>query len=64
MQPVTYSTSPSGLAAAVLYSSASYPSSTTPPTAAGNYTVTVTITNSDYLGSATGTLVIQAASTT
>jgi hypothetical protein len=60
--PVTVTTMPPGLAVSVLYSSASYPSSATPPTAVGSYTVTATVTNPDYVGSATGTLVISTAS--
>jgi hypothetical protein len=60
--PVTVTTVPLGLAVSVLYSSASYPSSATPPTQVGSYTVTATVTNPDYVGSATGTLVISTAS--
>lgn len=49
------------VAFAVTYSSPTYPSSTTPPTDAGNYTVTVNVTDPNYSGSTTDTLVIQKA---
>ena len=45
----------------VIYSGASYPSSTTPPTNVGNYTVTVNVTDPNYTGSASDTLVISQA---
>jgi len=49
----TATTSPAGLAVAVTYNG-----SATPPTAAGSYGVVGTITNANYQGSASGTLVI------
>ncbi len=58
--PVTASTNPSGLAVAITYSGANYNISTTPPTAAGSYLVTATITDPNYTGGTTGTLVISA----
>ena len=61
--PVTVTTVPAGLGVAVLYSSASYPSSPTAPTNPGTYSVSATITNANYSGSATGSLVISSAST-
>jgi DNA/RNA endonuclease G (NUC1) len=52
---VTTATNPAGLAVAVSYSGNSA------PTAVGSYSVAATINDLDYSGSATGTLVIQAA---
>jgi hypothetical protein len=60
--PVTVTTNPTGLSVTVLYSSASYPSTTTAPTAVGSYTVTATVANPNYSGMATGTLVISPSS--
>jgi hypothetical protein len=60
--PVTVTTTPPGLSVTVLYSSASYPSSTTAPTDPGTYTVTATVVNANYAGTATGSLVINSAS--
>ena len=59
--PVTVTTTPPGLGLTVLYSSGTYPSSTTAPTNPGSYTVTATVVSTDYTGSATGTLVISTA---
>ncbi|MGD0156098.1 MAG: Ig-like domain repeat protein [Terracidiphilus sp.] len=56
--PVTVTTIPPGLGVLVLYSSASYPSSTTAPTQPGSYTVTATVTDPNYVGQDTETLVI------
>jgi trimeric autotransporter adhesin len=63
---VDVTTSPVGLATVtVTYESATYPSSTTPPTDAGSYTVTATLDNANYTADpATGTLVIGKAATT
>jgi hypothetical protein len=61
--PVTVTTAPTGLTVTVLYSSGSYPSSATPPSAVGSYTVTATVADPNYTGSATGTLVISSGST-
>ena len=62
---VTTATSPlTGLPVQVLYGtsgSPSNPTSTTPPSAVGSYAVLATISNADYSGSTTGTLVISAA---
>ena len=60
---VTATTNPSGLSGVtVTYTGASgtsYPASTTPPTNAGNYTVTATLTNADYQATdASGSLVV------
>ncbi len=56
---VTVTTTPAGRSVAVLYNGSS-----TPPTNAGSYPVTATITDPNYQGSATGTLVIQKAAAT
>jgi hypothetical protein len=53
---VSVSTSPGGLPTTVTYNG-----STTPPTAAGSYSVVATVTDPGYLGSATGTLTINPA---
>jgi len=53
-KPVTVTTSPAGLAFEVRY-----PSSTTAPTEAGSYLVEATITDPNYQGTATATLVIE-----
>ncbi len=55
----TVNTNPSGLATSVTYNGSS-----TAPTPAGNYSVVATITDPNYSGSATGTLVIASASQT
>ena len=52
-KPVTASTTPTGRTVTFLYNGSS-----TPPTDAGSYPVTATITDPNYQGSATGTLVI------
>ena len=52
-------TTPTGLAVSLTYNG-----SATPPTGAGSYAVVATITNPNYTGSASGTLVIAKASTT
>ena len=56
---VTVTTSPSGLAVNVTYNG-----SGTAPSNAGSYSVVATINNTNYQGSASGTLVISAAATT
>ena len=56
---VTVTTTPAGRAVSVLYNGSS-----TPPTNAGSYPVTATITDPNYQGSATGTLVIGKAAAT
>ena len=58
-QPVTATTSPSGLPVTITYNG-----STTAPTNAGTYTVVATVNSTDYTGSATGTLVISKATAT
>jgi uncharacterized protein with FMN-binding domain len=55
-QPVTVTTSPSGLKATITYNGSS-----APPTALGTYKVVATINDPNYTGSATGTLVISPA---
>ncbi len=54
---VTVSTNPSGLAYTVSYTDANGDPATS-PTAAGSYHVNATITNPNYTGSATGSLVV------
>jgi len=56
---VTATTTPSGLAVSITYNG-----STTAPSNAGSYAVGATITDNNYQGTAGGTLVIAAASTT
>jgi hypothetical protein len=53
---VTVTTVPAGLAVAVTYDG-----SATPPTDAGSYAVLATVTDPNYVGTASGTLVISAA---
>jgi hyaluronate lyase len=60
-EPVSLSTTPSNLQLSVLYTNSNY-HSTNPPTNAGSYTVVALITNSTYVGSTTGTLLISPAS--
>jgi hypothetical protein len=64
----TATTSPvSGLTVTFTYTGTSgttYPTSSNPPTAAGSYTVVGAISNPNYQGSATGTLVISPATET
>ncbi|ABQ24971.1 beta strand repeat-containing protein [Geotalea uraniireducens] len=55
----TVTTSPSGLAVTITYNG-----STTPPASGGSYTVTATVNDANYQGSATGTLVIAKANAT
>jgi hypothetical protein len=57
--PVTASTTPTGLNVSITYAGSS-----TAPTAAGSYPIVATIVDSNYTGSATGTLVIAKASAT
>ncbi len=52
-KPVTVNTTPTGLATAITYNG-----STTVPTAAGTYPVIATITDANYSGSSTGSLII------
>nr|MCU0782169.1 MBG domain-containing protein [Akkermansiaceae bacterium] len=52
-KPVSVTTDPPGLAVAVTYDG-----SDTPPTEVGEYAVVATVTDPNYLGSASGTLVI------
>jgi hypothetical protein len=54
----TATTSPVGLAVSLTYNG-----SLTPPTAVGSYLVVATITNSNYTGSVSGTLVIETSAT-
>ena len=58
-KPVTATTSPPGLTTSITYND-----SATAPTSAGTYTVVATITDPNYVGSSSGTLVIQQASQT
>ena len=58
-QSATVTTNPAGLAVSVTYAG-----NTTPPTAAGSYTVSATVTDANYTGSATGLLVISPAGQT
>jgi MBG domain len=59
-QPVTATTNPSNVNVVTTYTgvNVSYPTSTTPPTAVGSYTVLATVVDPNYSGSAGGTLVI------
>ncbi len=52
----TATTNPTGIGVRITYSG-----NVSPPVAAGSYPVTATVTNSDYTGSTTGTLIIQPA---
>jgi uncharacterized protein len=54
-KPISVTTAPVGLTVSVTYNG-----SATPPTAAGSYAVVATVTDSNYSGSATGTLLVQA----
>ena len=56
--PVTVSTTPTGLSVTVLYSSSTYPSTTTAPTNPGTYSVSATVVDSNYVGQDTESLVI------
>ncbi len=56
---VITSTTPAGLPVSVTYDG-----SATPPTAVGSYAIAATISNTNYTGSATGTLTISPGSTT
>jgi len=56
----TVTTNPPGVSVAVTYQIGSNAPTTTPPTAAGSYTVAATVNQSNYQGTATGTLVIAA----
>jgi hypothetical protein len=58
-KPVTATTTPSELAVSITYNG-----STTSPSDAGSYAVVATIIDNNYQGTASGTLVIAAASTT
>ena len=61
----TVTTNPPGVSVAVTYQKIGSSSpTTTPPTAAGTYTVVATVNESNYQGSATGQLVISAQSQT
>ena len=65
--PVTVTTTPTGLTVNVTYTGTSgttYTTSSTPPTAPGTYTVVGTITDPNYTGSTTQTLVISKATAT
>ncbi len=53
---VTATTTPAGLAVAITYDG-----DATPPTAAGTYAISTTVTSPNYQGSATGTLVVNKA---
>ena len=56
---VTASTSPAGLAVAITYDG-----SASPPTAAGSYAIVATVNETNYQGSATGTLTVAKAAQT
>lgn len=58
-EPVTVTTNPNGLSTSVTYNGSS-----TAPTAAGSYAVVASVTDPNYTGSASGTLVIGQASQT
>ena len=63
--PVTVTTAPPGLSFSVTYTgigSTTYPTSTTPPTAVGTYSVTATVTTPGVTGSNTATETISQAS--
>lgn len=65
--PVTVSVTPSGLTVNVTYTgvgSTVYAQSSTPPTNAGTYSVTATVSDASYSGSANGVLTIAKASAT
>ena len=57
-KPVNVSTTPPGLVVSLTYSNASYVISTNAPTNAGSYTVIGTVTDPNYYGIATNTLII------
>ncbi len=57
-KPVSVSTTPPGLAVSLTYSNASYAISANAPTNAGSYTVIGTVTDPNYYGIATNTLII------
>jgi len=66
-KPVTVTTSPSGRTVSLTYTGISpttYAASSTAPTAPGSYTVSATLNDGTYTGSATGTLVISKADQT
>lgn len=52
-KPITATTNPAGLVV-----NATYNGNTTPPTNAGSYAVTATVTDPNYVGAGTGTLII------
>jgi kumamolisin len=56
--PVTVTTTPSGIPATYIYTNSSQVSTTTAPTLVGTYTVMATVSNADYSGSLTGTIII------
>ena len=58
------STTPSGLAVQLTYQGSAYSLTTNAPTNAGSYTVVGSITDANYIGSATNTLTISPASQT
>jgi hypothetical protein len=58
-RPVTATTTPAGLPLAITYNGSS-----TVPSAAGSYAITATVTDPNYTGSATATLVIDKATAT
>jgi Flp pilus assembly pilin Flp len=60
---VTATTNPAGLSTTFTYSSPTYPVTTTPPTNAGTYSVSATVTDPNYTGSKTGTLTVTPATT-
>lgn len=63
-KPVTVLSVPSGLATSVTYTPSGGSATSTPPSNAGSYAVAATVTDPNYTGTATGTLVISALSGT
>jgi hypothetical protein len=57
----TATTVPTGQTVTFTYTGTGYPTSANPPTNAGSYTVVGTISNANYSGSSTGTLIISPA---
>jgi hypothetical protein len=56
--PATVASSPTGLAVGLTYTGTTYGPSSTPPAAVGSYTVAGAVSNPNYSGAGTGTLVI------
>ena len=57
----TATTTPTGLTVTFTYTGTGYPTSATAPNSAGNYSVVATVNDPNYIGTASGTLVINQA---